>query len=44
MAGLLPTPSLKGVLDYFALAAGIILASSVITGPMNALTASFKKA
>lgn len=44
MAGLLPAPSLKGVVDYFALAAGIILASSVITGPMNALTASFKKA
>lgn len=44
MAGLLPTPSLKGVLDYFALAAGIILASSVLTGPMTALTQSFKKA
>ena len=43
MAGLLPSPTFKGLIDYFALAAGIILATSVITGPMQALTASFKK-
>jgi hypothetical protein len=43
MAGLLPAPSLKGVLDYFALAAGIMLATAVLTGPMTALTASLKK-
>lgn len=43
MAGLLPSPTFKGVLDYFALAAGIILATSVIVAPMAALTASLKK-
>jgi hypothetical protein len=43
MAGLLPSPTFGGLIDYFALAAGIILATSVIVGPMTALTASFKK-
>lgn len=43
MAGILPTASFRGVVDYLALAAGIILGFAVISGPMQNITSSLKK-
>tara|TARA_R110002020_G_C16291179_1_gene772448 strand:- start:1287 stop:1421 length:135 start_codon:yes stop_codon:yes gene_type:complete len=43
MAGLLPSPSLKGLIDYVVLGAGISLGFILFAGPMNGLTQSLRK-
>jgi len=43
MAGLLPALSFRGVVDYFALAAGIMLGIAVLTAPFDNLESSFRK-
>ena len=43
MAGILPALSFTGFIDYFALAAGIMLGIAVLTGPMDNLENSFRK-
>jgi hypothetical protein len=43
MTGVLPTPSLKGVVDYVALAVGIILGFAILNGPMDNLESGLRK-
>ena len=37
MGGFLPEPTAMGILDYFALAAGITIGSIIFAGPMEAI-------
>ena len=43
MAGLLPSPSLKGFVDYLVLGAGISLGFILFAGPMNNLSQALRK-
>ncbi len=43
MAAILPSPTFKGVIDYLALAAGIMLGFAILSGPMRSVEQSFKK-
>lgn len=40
---MLPTPSFKGLVDYFAFASGIIIGFAILTTPMQNLTATLRK-
>jgi len=40
---LLPTPSLRGLVDYFALASGIVIGFAILSGPMQNLTDTLRK-
>lgn len=37
IGGLIPQPTAMGILDYFALAAGITIGSIIFAGPMEAI-------
>jgi hypothetical protein len=43
VASLIPSLTLKSVADYLALAAGIIIAKSIVTGPLADIQANLKK-
>ena len=43
MTGVLPTPSLVGVIDYLSLAVGIILGFAILRQPMNNLESGLRK-
>tara|TARA_B110000444_G_C18831545_1_gene593518 strand:+ start:2473 stop:2616 length:144 start_codon:yes stop_codon:yes gene_type:complete len=43
MAGMLPSPSFKGIVDYLALAAGIMLGFAILSAPMRSVESSFRK-
>lgn len=43
MIGLLPKMTFKSAFDYLALAAGIIIAKAVVTGPLAEIQNNLKK-